>query len=91
MLVKLTHRGKPTLVNIDNVLNIYTDHDFKQDLRKTKLVFGQGSIVFVDETLEEIMDIVERVKSGEKVDYNWEREFNFDKRVKESFESFNRL
>lgn len=85
MLVKLTHRGKPTLVNMDNVLTIYTDHDFKQNTRKTKVVMGQGIIVFVDETLEEVLDIVNMVKSGEKVDYNWEPDFNFDDRIESAW------
>ena len=63
MLIKLTHRGTPTLVNVDQVVSIYMDTDMKSGIVGTKITTTNG-IVFVEETLNQIQKMVWQVKSG---------------------------
>jgi hypothetical protein len=70
MIIKLTHKGKPTLVNVNNILSIYMDTDMKQQKLKAKITMSSG-VVFVDETLEEIYDIVNDVMNGNKQVIDW--------------------
>ncbi len=53
MLIKLTHRGTPTLVNVDQIVSIYMDTDMKSGIVGTKVTTTNG-IVFVEETLNVI-------------------------------------
>lgn len=69
-MIKLTHKGKPTLVNVNNILSIYMDTDMKQGKLKAKVTFSSG-VVFVDETLEEIYDIIKSVMSGKEQVIDW--------------------
>ena len=69
-MIKLTHKGKPTLVNVNNILSIYMDTDMKQGKLKAKVTFSSG-VVFVDETLEEIYDIINSVMSGKEQVIDW--------------------
>jgi hypothetical protein len=63
MLVKLTHRGTPTLVNTDQIVSIYMDTDMKSGLVQSKITTTNG-IVFVEETLNQIQKMVWQVKNG---------------------------
>ena len=63
MLIKLTHRGTPTLVNVDQIVSIYIDTDMKSGLVQTKVTTTNG-IVFVEEGLNCIHKMVWQVKSG---------------------------
>lgn len=91
MFIKLTHKGRPTLVNVQNVISIYYDIDVKQQKRLTKLTFINGNVVFVDETLEEVYDIIEGVSKGEKQAIDWTTQPpSIDDRMEESFSYDNR-
>lgn len=70
MIIKLTHRGKPTMINVNQVLSIYMDTDMKQGKYLAKITFTSG-VVFVDESLEEIHEIIKRVEGGEEQVIDW--------------------
>ncbi len=70
MIIKLTHKGKPTLVNVNNILSIYMDTDMKQQKLKAKITMSSG-VVFVDESLEEIYDIINDVMNGNQQVIDW--------------------
>jgi predicted transcriptional regulator len=70
MIIKLTHKGKPTLVNVNNILSIYMDTDMKQQKLRAKVTMSSG-VVFVDESLEEIYDIINDVMSGNQQVIDW--------------------
>ncbi len=70
MFIKLTHKGKPTMVNVNNILSIYMDTDMKQQKVRAKVTMSSG-VVFVDETLEEIYDIIKLVMSGKEQVIDW--------------------
>jgi len=70
MIIKLTHRGKPTLVNVNQILSIYMDTDMKQSKVLAKITMNSG-VVFVDESLEEIYDIIKLVMSGKEQVIDW--------------------
>ena len=69
-MIKLTHKGKPTLVNVNQILSIYMDTDMKQQKVRAKITMSSG-VVFVDETLEEIYDIINDVMSGKEQVIDW--------------------
>lgn len=87
MLIKLTHRGTPTLVNVDQIVSIYMDTDMKSGLVQTKITTTNG-IVFVEETLNCIQKLVWQVKNGQAPDMDYvvptieqrmEKSFNQDR------------
>jgi len=63
MLIKLTHRGTPTLVNVDQIVSIYMDTDMKSGLVQSKVTTSNG-IVFVEESLNVIQKMAWQVKNG---------------------------
>lgn len=71
MLIKLTHRGTPTLVNVDQIVSIYMDTDMKSSLVQSKVTTTNG-IVFVEESLNVIHKMVWQVKSGNAPDMDYE-------------------
>ena len=83
MLIKLTHRGTPTLVNVDQVVSIYMDTDMKSGIVGTKITTTNG-IVFVEETLNQIQKMVWQVKSGIPPEMDYEVP-TIDNRMEKSF------
>ena len=71
MLIKLTHRGTPTLVNVDQIVSIYMDTDMKSGIIGTKITTTNG-IVFVEEGLNLIHKMVWQVKSGTPPEMDYE-------------------
>ena len=71
MLIKLTHRGTPTLVNVDQIVSIYMDTDMKSGIVGTKVTTTNG-IVFVEETLNCIHKMVWQIKSGTPPEMDYE-------------------
>lgn len=71
MLIKLTHRGKPTLINYDHIVSIYVDTDMKSSVVGTKVTTTNG-VVFVEETLNQIQKLVWQVKNGQAPDMDYE-------------------
>jgi hypothetical protein len=71
MLIKLTHRGTPTLVNVDQIVSIYMDTDMRTSLVQSKVTTTNG-IVFVEETLNQIHKLVWQVKSGKAPEMDYE-------------------
>ena len=85
MIIKLTHKGKPTLVNVNNILSMYMDTDMKQGKVKAKITFSSG-VVFVDETLEEIYDIINLVSSGKEQVIDWTNQPQpIDERIEQDY------
>ena len=83
MLIKLTHRGTPTLVNVDQIVSIYMDTDMKSGIVGTKITTTNG-IVFVEETLNQIQKMVWQVKSGIPPEMDYEVP-TIDNRMEKSF------
>ena len=83
MLIKLTHRGTPTLVNVDQIVSIYMDTDMKSGLVQSKVTTTNG-IVFVEETLNQIQKMVWQVKNGIAPEMDYEVP-TIDSRIEKSF------
>ena len=83
MLIKLTHRGTPTLVNVDQIVSIYMDTDMKSGIVGTKITTTNG-IVFVEEGLNLIHKMVWQVKSGTPPEMDYEVP-SIDNRMEKSF------
>ena len=83
MLIKLTHRGTPTLVNVDQIVSIYMDTDMKSGIVGTKITTTNG-IVFVEEGLNLIHKMVWQVKSGTPPEMDYEVP-TIDNRMEKSF------
>jgi hypothetical protein len=83
MLVKLTHRGTPTLVNTDQIVSIYMDTDMKSGLVQSKITTTNG-IVFVEETLNQIQKMVWQVKNGVPPEMDYEVP-TIDSRIEKSY------
>jgi hypothetical protein len=83
MLVKLTHRGTPTLLNVDQIVSIYMDTDMKSGLVQTKITTTNG-IVFVEETLNVIQKMVWQVKNGIPPEMDYEVP-TIEQRMEKSF------
>jgi hypothetical protein len=87
MLIKLTHKGKPTLINYEQIVSVYQDVDLKSGLAGSKVTTTNG-IVFVEESLNQIQKLVWQVKNGQVPDMDYvvptiedrmERSFNQDR------------
>lgn len=83
MLIKLTHRGTPTLVNVDQIVSIYMDTDMKSGIVGTKVTTTNG-IVFVEETLNVIQKLAWQVKNGIPPEMDYEVP-TIDNRLEKSF------
>ena len=83
MLIKLTHRGTPTLVNVDQIVSIYMDTDMKSGIVGTKITTTNG-IVFVEETLNVIQKLAWQVKNGTPPEMDYEVP-TIDNRMEKSF------
>ena len=83
MLIKLTHRGTPTLVNVDQIVSIYMDTDMKSGIIGTKVTTTNG-IVFVEEGLNCIHKMVWQVKNGTPPEMDYEVP-TIDNRMEKSF------
>jgi hypothetical protein len=83
MLIKLTHRGTPTLINVDHIVSIYMDTDMKSGLVQSKVTTSNG-IVFVEETLNQIQKMVWQVKNGIPPEMDYEVP-TIDNRMEKSF------
>ena len=83
MLIKLTHRGTPTLVNVDHIVSIYMDTDMKSGIVGAKITTTNG-IVFVEEGLKVIQKMVWQVKNGVPPEMNYEVP-TIDNRMEKSF------
>lgn len=66
MLIKLTYQGKgtPTLVNLQNVKNIYPILDKRNDKIATKIEYIDGSYVNVEEDVKTIYRIQWEMMNG---------------------------
>jgi hypothetical protein len=83
MIIKLTHRGTPTLVNVDHIVSIYMDTDMKSGIVGTKVTTTNG-IVFVEETLNVIQKMAWQVKNGIPPEMDYEVP-TIDNRMEKSF------
>ena len=83
MLIKLTHRGTPTLINVDQIVSIYMDTDMKSGLVQSKITTTNG-VVFVEEGLNCIHKLVWQVKSGKAPEMDYEVP-TIEQRLEKSF------
>ena len=83
MLIKLTHRGTPTLINVDQIVSIYMDTDMKSGIYGTKVTTTNG-IVFVEETLNVIQKMAWQVKNGIPPEMDYEVP-TIEQRMEKSF------
>ena len=83
MLIKLTHRGTPTLINVDQIVSIYMDTDMKSGIVGTKVTTTNG-IVFVEETLNVIQKLAWQVKNGIPPEMDYEVP-TIDSRIEKSY------
>lgn len=72
MLIKLTYTGKgiPTLVNLNNVKNIYCIHDKRTNSILTKVEYVDGSFINVVEDIKTIYEIYFNLMNG-VIDMDW--------------------
>ena len=85
MLIKLTHKGRPTLVNTKQIVSVYMDTDLKCGEYKAKVNFLQGC-VFVDESLHDIQQMMWDVENGKKPDLDYEVP-TIDQRMESSYDN----
>ena len=72
MLVRLTHRGKPTIFNAKEVVTLYMDTDLKSGEYKCKITTTNGC-VFVDEPLNVVHEKLNMAVMGEfTTDYDYD-------------------
>lgn len=66
MLIKLTYQGKgtPTLVNLQNVKNIFSILDKRNDKVATKIEYIDGTYVNVEEDIKTIYEIQWKMMNG---------------------------
>ena len=71
MLIKLTHRGTPTIVNVNHIVSMFMDTDMKSGIYQTKITTTNG-IIFVEESLNVIQKMVWQVKNGVPPEMDYE-------------------
>jgi hypothetical protein len=73
MLIRLTYQGKgtPTLVNLQNVKNIYPVLDKRNNQVVTKIEYMDGTYVNVEESVKEIFEIQWLMMNG-SCNMDWE-------------------
>jgi len=69
MTIKLTKNGNPILVNTQSVTNYETIHSHNRQL--TKLFLTSGAYIVVEESLEQIYNIIWGMKNGVKQEVDW--------------------
>jgi uncharacterized protein YlzI (FlbEa/FlbD family) len=69
MTIKLTKNGNPILVNSESVTNYETIPSHNRNL--TKLFLVSGNYIIVEESLEEIYNILWGMNNGEKQKVDW--------------------
>ena len=68
-LIKLTKNGQNVLVNVEHIDQIETLHTKSGVM--SKVIFTTGTYCIVQETLEEIYEVVDSVGRGEKQIIDW--------------------
>ena len=71
MLIKLTHRGTPTIVNVNHIVTMYMDTDMKSGIYQNKITTTNG-IVFVEETPPQVQKMAWQVLNGVPPDMDYE-------------------
>ena len=86
MFIKVTHKGKPTLLNTNNIVTMFNGYDKVTSRKATTITFTNSNTLFIDESLEEVYDIIARVMSGEKQTIDWTyQQQPFDERMERSY------
>ena len=91
MLLKLTHKGKPTLVNTSNIVTMFNGYDKESRTHMTTLTLVNGYTLFVDEALQEVYEIIKDVLSGKEQNIDWTfTPPSIDERFDQSFNGYER-
>jgi hypothetical protein len=66
MLIKVTYFGKdrPTIINIDKIESMYQKIDRNSNRICTNIQFGKENYILVEESLQDILKLIENAKSG---------------------------
>mgnify|MGYP006268282971 CR=1 FL=1 len=89
MLIKLTRKGRPTLINFSNIVTTFVGYDKTQRRMGTTLTFNNGYTLVVDESLQEIYELYQSVLLGEKQTIDWTTSRNTSNLDEEFEQSFN--
>ena len=71
MLIKLTHRGTPTIVNVNHIVSMFMDTDMKSGIYQTKITTTNG-VIFVEETPPQVQKMAWQVKNGVPPEMDYE-------------------
>ena len=63
--------GNTTMVNMTNFTTMYQTTDVRSGKLFTKIHFSETNFIMVEETPQEIEEIMESIESGEKQDVEW--------------------
>ena len=83
MLIKLTHRGTPTIVNVNHIVTMYMDTDMKSGIYQNKITTTNG-IVFVEETPPQVQKMAWQVLNGVPPEMDYEVP-TIEQRMEKSF------
>jgi hypothetical protein len=73
MLVKFMTKGKPTLVNVNSIVGVRKDTDQKSGEYMTKIFLSTGLLVFVDEEMNVVHQMVNGVlNKTTDIDYSYD-------------------
>ena len=90
-LIKLTHfgSGRPTLINMDNVSNIYRVNDKPSGRLGTKITYSHdNTFIIVAETMQEVLQEVQNFKIGEFQTCDWvEETASLEDRLHDSYDN----
>ncbi len=86
MLIKVTYFGKdrPTIINIDKIESMYQKIDRNTNRICTNIQFGKENYILVEETLQDIIQLIEGAKNGSPIG-NIESQ-TFDQLIEHSFQ-----
>jgi hypothetical protein len=87
MLVRLTYYGtnKGTLINLDNVHNIYQVFDKINRRLVTKVCFNVNNYINVEETPQEILKLQQSFMKGEYQETDWDTPQTFDDQIESEY------
>ena len=73
MLVKFMTKGRPTIVNVNCIVGIRRDIEQKSNTEMTKIYLTTGLMVFVDEGMNEVHQLVNGVlNKTTDIDYSYD-------------------
>jgi hypothetical protein len=79
-----------TLINMDNVINIYRVVDQKSGKWGSKLLYSEERFIIVEEEMQKILQLVQEFKIGEFQTCDWVDTIpNIEEQLNNSYDNFN--